>query len=83
MTIRCNDWDSNSPQILTEDGRALGTLMPCIDKQVLAASAGIQSWSQPDGALGVRMYDPDSVADFAAHWEKTYGETYPLAKTDA
>ena len=83
MTIRCNDWDSDKPEILTEDGRVLGVLRPQISREVLAASTDIQSWSQPDGALGVRMYEPASVASFAEHWERVYRETYPLAEENS
>ena len=80
MTIRCNNWDSEKPEKLFDsDGRTLGVLMPRIDLATLQASPGIQSHSTPGGSPDVKLFAPTSVADFAAHWEKTYQRTYPLA----
>ena len=58
--------------------QCIGRLMPRIDTATLAASAGIQPHSKPGSVPNVTQYDADSVVNFAAHWEKTNRETYPL-----
>ena len=74
------DWDSSTPQIITDDfGRPIGRLMPRTTARVLNASAGIQAHSIPGYPSRVSLYGGDSVVtDFAAHWEKHNGRTYPL-----
>ena len=63
-----------------QDGtiRQAGWLMPRIDQATVEASPGIQSWSHPRGKVSTELYDENSVARFAAHWERKWRTTYPL-----
>ena len=80
-SVFCNNWDGDKPEYLTDvrTGQTLGRLMPRIDQATLEASAGIQPWSHPRGKVALQMYDPDSVVQFAEHWERVNGKTYPFS----
>ena len=49
-TINCKNWDSYSPEILTDaaTGQVIGTLQPRTTQRILRASAGVQPWSIPE-----------------------------------
>lgn len=61
-----------------DGGRCIGRLMPPVNQATIEASPGIQSWSSPRGKTCSELYDPQSVASFAAHWERKWRKTYPL-----
>ena len=50
MGIHCNNWDSYSPEPLTDTatGQSIGILMPRITLDILRASVGITSHSIPE-----------------------------------
>jgi hypothetical protein len=89
----CNGTPLEYSDELPEGGRAvfaqidgiftcIGRLMPEASQATLEASPGIQPWSHPRGKVSVELDNPNSVADFASHWERHWRRTYPLSGSD-
>jgi hypothetical protein len=44
---RCHNWDSYDAQPVYHNGKCIGSLVPRMTQEQIAASPGIQGWSAP------------------------------------